>query len=465
MQHFGILRQLIFVMAFLTGLATPALAQASGLKAGSAKIDVTPDKRALPANFRGVLDRLYARAIVLDDDTSRAALVTVDAGAIPDELWQRVSQKAERELHIPTSQLLLTATHTHSAPWALAEDYEDRIFEAIKRAAATTRPARMAHGTGASYINVNRNIIDRTTNRWWEGSNYEGPSDKTVAVLRFEDMQGKPIAVYFNYAVHAVITGTLDLVSADIPGAASNYIEESMGNGAVAVYSNGAAGDQNPIYFNQTYELRDIRIRDYAARGVDISNAMPSGGEGLNRDDPRTALLMEQQKRMVLSMGQFLGEEVLHVMRAGLQKPEDNVSILGGQATILCPGRKRLDQGRAGYPGSYEDADPVPIRLSLLSIGDTMIGGVNAEVFTLIAQRFKEESPYKQSIMTTLTNGMAGSGYIPNDAAFGYNTFEVLSSRLQPGCAEAGIVNGLLDLIVRSKEHKVRIKDDSKSTE
>ena len=95
----------------------------------------------------------------------------------------------------------------------------------------------------------------------------------------------------------------------------------------------------------------------------------------------------------------------------------------------------------------YEDADPVALRLSVLAIGDTVIGGVNGEVFTTIAQRFKRESPYKHTMMTTLTNGMAASGYIPNDAAFGFNTFEVVSSQLKPGCAETAIVNGLLDLI------------------
>jgi len=68
-------------------------------------------------------------------------------------------------------------------------------------------------------------------------------------------------------------------------------------------------------------------------------------------------------------------------------------------------------------------------------------------VFTAIAQRFKTESPYKHTMMATLTNGMARSGYIPNVAAFGYQTFEVLGSRLKPGCAESAIVNGLLDLI------------------
>ena len=80
-----------------------------------------------------------------------------------------------------------------------------------------------------------------------------------------------------------MIAGQLDQVSGDIPGAASRYIEDSFDDEVVAVWSTGAAGDQNPIYFQQTYDLREIRIKDYAKRGVDISNAMPPGGEGLDR--------------------------------------------------------------------------------------------------------------------------------------------------------------------------------------
>ncbi|MEG3086278.1 neutral/alkaline non-lysosomal ceramidase N-terminal domain-containing protein [Sphingomonas sp. PB4P5] len=435
----------------LCGPTTASIAQrtpkAGALKVGAAKVDVTPASADMPKNMLGVLDPINVRAIVVDDGKTRAAMVTVDAGAIGTDTWQRVSARAARELRIPATQFLLTATHTHSAPWLRGDAYEGKIFEAVRKAAAAIRPARMAYGTGVSYINVNRNIIDQETHRWWEGPNYEGPSDKTVAVVRFETPTGTPIAIYYNYGVHAVLTGNLDMISADLPGAASNYIEDSLGGDAVAVYSNGAAGDQNPIFFQQTYDLRAIRIADYAKRGEDISNAMPPGGTGMDRNNPRVATLMKQQKQMALSMGQMLGEEVLHVARASLERPMTDARIAGAQKTVTCPGRKRLDQGRAGYAGTYQDADPIDLRLSLLKIGDTVIGGVNGEVFTTIAQRFKRESPVKHTMMTTLTNGMAESGYIPNDAAFAYNTFEVVSSRLKPGCAETAIVDGLLDLI------------------
>ena len=440
---------LVFVAVGAHDASAQAGRGASPLRVGAAKVDVTPAAGALPKNNRGILDRLYARAIVLESGASSAALITVDAGAVSTAIWQAATSQVEKELGIPAANVLLTATHTHSAGGQGGPDYTRKIVESVRLAKQNLTPARVGYGTGESYINVNRQIVDPRTGRWWEGPNRGGPSDKTVAVLKFESLSGEPIAVYYNYAVHAVIAGQLDQVSADIPGAASTYVEDSFDGRVVAVWSSGAAGDQNPIYFQQTYDLRDIRTKEYATRGIDISNAMPPGGEGLDRNNPAVARLMDQQRQMVRSMGQFLGEEVLYVMRT-TTRTETAAQLHGSHSTISCPGRERTNQGRAGFEGTYKEAGPVEIRLGLLRIGDVMIGAVNAEVFNPIAQRLKRESPYKATMMSTLTNGSARSGYIPDDASFGKYTFEVLSSRLQPGCAETSIVNGLLDLIDKS---------------
>jgi hypothetical protein len=224
-------------------------------------------------------------------------------------------------------------------------------------------------------------------------------------------------------------------------------VEESLGGDAVALWTSGAAGDQNPIYFNQTYELRDIRIADYAKRGEDISNAMPPGGQGMDRGNPKVKTLMDQQKRINESLGQMLGEEILHVMREGLEKSTGDTTLRGAQHSLSCPARQRTDQGRAGFEGKYVDGGQVAIGLGALRIGDVYVGAVDAEVYNGIALRLKRESPFKHTMMATLTNGMAQTGYIPSDEAFGRNVFQVLSSRLKPGCAEAGIVNGLVDLM------------------
>jgi neutral ceramidase len=444
----------LFVAALailIAGIPRESLAQNPSLRAGAARVDVTPAESELPKTYEGILDHLYSRAIVIDNGTASAALISVDAGGIPEQIWQNVTRQVESELGIPAKNVLLTATHTHSAPAQQAARYVPKIVESVRLAKQRLAPARIGYGTGVSYINVNRNIIDPQTKRWWEGPNYDGPSDKTVAVVKFETLTGDPIAVYYNYAMHGVAVGQLDLVSADAPGTTSRYIEDSFDDKIVALWSSGAAGDQNPLYYQQTYDLREIRIKEYASRGIDISNSMPPGGQGLNKKDPAVAKLMNQQKQMIVSMGQFLGEEVMHVMR-GMDRTESNIQIDGRQKTVQCPGRDRTDSGRAGFPGTYKDAGPVSIRLGLLRVGDIAIGAVNAEVFNLIAQRLKRESPYARIMMATLTNGSASSGYIPNDAAYGMLTFEVVSSRLQPGCAESAIVNGILDLMAESHQ-------------
>ncbi|HSW39626.1 MAG TPA: hypothetical protein VLL97_09065 [Acidobacteriota bacterium] len=443
----------IFLTLLICLLPYSARAQEASFKAGAARVDITPNENELPKNIRGILDRLYARTIVVDNGVTAAALITVDTGMIPDPLWKSVTQRIEKELGIPTENVLLTATHTHSGLMRPGPNFEEHLFTSVKLAKERLQPARIGYGTGVSYLNINRNIIDPATRRWWEGPNYDGPSDKTVAVVKFESTGGEPIAVYYNYAMHAVTTGQLDMISGDAPGAASRYIEDSFDDRIVAVWSTGACGDQNPVYFQQTYDLREIRIKDYASRGEDISNAMPPGGQGLNRHDPAVSKLMNQQKQMILSMGQFLGEEVMHVMRR-MERMSTGGTIHGSRKTVSFPGRDRTNVGRAGYEGTYKDGAPVEVRLGLLMIDDIAMGVVNAEVFSLIAQRLKNESPLARTMMVTITNGMSNSGYIPNDAAFGYLTFEVLSSRCKPGYAENAIVNGILDLIEDATRRK-----------
>lgn len=441
----------VAICAALGLLAGTAYAAASAvvpvLQAGASRIDYTPSGPQLPANFTGVLDPVFVRSLVIDNGRTRVGLVSVDAGAIPTDLFQRVSARAASELRIPAAQLLVSATHTHSVPFRLGDEVEETIMQGLRDAVARLQPARLAWGTGVSHINVNRDRVDPQTGRWWEGPNHEGTSDKTVAVVRVESSAGQPIAVYYNYAVHAVLTGTLDQISGDIPGATSRYVEESIGGDVVALWASGAAGDQNPLYFNQTYELREIRIADYARRGEDISNAMPPGGQGMDRSNPRVQVLMRQQQQMTASMGQMLGEEILHVMRESLVPSRADSTLAGAVSTLSCPARRRTDTGRAGFPGTYVEGGEVSMRLGAVRIGDIYIGAVDGEVYSAIGQRVKRESPFKHTMVTTLTNGMAPTGYIPSDDAFGRNVFTVLSSRLQPGCAESGIVNGLVEMM------------------
>lgn len=469
--------QSILITTLAMGLSIGALAQAvhverlaqapatGAFRAGAAKVDITPSlpdpsatnsasavgmrrggRGGIPSD--GILDHIFVRAIVVDNGITKAVLVSVDTGMIGEQVWKSVAQRIESELKIPSTNLMLNPIHTHSASGGTA----DQIFNAIKEANNKLQPARIGYGSGLSYVNVNRNIIDPKTHKWWEGANYDGISDKTVGVICFETLSGEPIAVYYNYACHAVVTGNTDMLSGDYPGATSKYIEDSFDNKMVALFAVGAQGDQNPLYFQQTFDLRDIRIKDYAKRGQDISNAMPSGGQGLNKQDPTVKRLLDQQKQMILSMGQFLGEEVKRAMREmDPARMSTNGKIIASQKMISFPGRDRIDQGRAGVDAQYKDGADVQLRVSFLLIDDIAIGGCDAEIFNLIGQRVKKESPYARTLFVSMANGSGNSGYIPNDAAFGYQTFEVLSSRCKPGYAESAIVNGILDLMANVK--------------
>lgn len=449
------MKSIVLFLAFLQVSAMAGIAQnkqAMPIKVGAAKISITPTQEALPKNYLGINDSIFSRAIVIDNGKTSAALISVEVGMLRDNNWSSVTKQIEKELGIPAKNILLTATHTHSVPFNVGgAQLDQKIIESVKQAKLDLRPARMGYGTGVSYINVNRNIIDPKTRGWWEGPNYDGPSDKTVSVLYFETLDGNPIAVYYNYAMHGVLTGQLDMVSGDAPGAASRYIENSYDNKIVALWSTGCEGDQNPIYFQQTFDLRDIRVKDYAKRGEDISNAMPSGGTGLDRSNPEVKRLMNEQKEITKAMGVMLGEEVKHVMRS-VERPETITTIAAAQKTVAIPGRARTNTGRAGNAGTYVDGDSVKIRLGVLLLNDIAIGSVNAEVFSPIAMQLKKESPFSRTMVVSVTNGSSNSGYIPNDAAFGYQTFEVLSSRCKPGFAERAIIDGTLDLMEQLKK-------------
>ena len=443
--------------ALKAGAAKPAavIVQSNGrgtLKAGAAKVDITPtEQEVLAAKMLGIVDRIHARAIVVNNGITSAALVSIDNGMVSGALYEAVTKRAETELGIPAGNVIINATHTHSSARISNDKMIEYVYGVIKSAYEKMEPAIMSWGTGVSYINVNRNIFDKERRTWWEGPNYDGQSDKTVAVITFKNLKGDPIAVYYNYAMHAVAAGQLDMVCGDAPGATSNYIEDSFDDSVVALWSEGACGDQNPLFFQQTFDLRDIRIADYAKRGEDISNRMPSGGTGLDRNNPKVAKLLNQQKQICQTMGQMLGEEVMHVMRT-VKRGENAIRITSAQEIVKYPGRRQLNGGgRAGYQGQYEDADSVSTKLFYLQIDDIALCAIGAEVFNQIAVRLKNESPFARTIMITVANGGSNSGYIPSDVAYGYQTFEVLSARIKPGFAESGIVNGFLDLMEKTK--------------
>jgi neutral ceramidase len=452
----------------LTAYISVALATASGatmgrgsLRAGAARVDITPPANPdYPPSGKYAHERLYIRAIVLDNGVTRAALIGADQGGLGEEVWTAASKQIAGELNCPPENIIMSATHSHSAvpagppapgvggpPRQVTGPIVDAIMNAVRQAEAKLQPAQVGFGTGFSYLNVARDAVSEDTHLWTQAPNLDGPSDKTVAVVKFTTPTGEPIAAYVNYAMHPINGYLVGITSADFPGATCRYVEQAFDDTMVTIFTQGASGDQNPLLMrpatNALASKSGVKITGYELVREPVEAPLRDGKVPHGKLDPKVA---DNFERWIESEGQLLGEEVIRVM-TNTRKMAADVRIWGGQNNLSCPGRRRTNTGREGSPGTYEDGDPVNIRLGVLGIGDIALTSVNAEVYNLISQRMKKQSPMANTVMVTLANGRANSGYIPNDAAFGAYTFQVLGSRLKPGCAEQGIANGLADLV------------------
>ncbi len=221
----------------------------TGRKVGAATIDITPDAAMLARGLRlagfaardgpaaGIHDPLTARAVVVDD----TAIVAADVIAMHEDMSARIRARCV----LPAERVIVTATHTHGAPFsakgllggrpdqAFLQLLEDGCVAAIDAAFQARRPATLAVGLGAD-PGVARN-------RRHPG----GPVDGAVPVLHMRDAEGVPIAIVASYACHPVVLGADNrAVTADYPGIVRQRLEAAR-PGAVALFLTGCCGDAN----------------------------------------------------------------------------------------------------------------------------------------------------------------------------------------------------------------------------
>jgi hypothetical protein len=254
-------------IVLLAAALFPASTHAVELRAGVARADITPPIGSRMYGYgargtnvsTGVHDPLYARAIVLDDGTTRVAVVTLDLGTVTEENTANVKGLVKEKTGL--DNVLLVASHTHSAPLPSADfpseeapwirEAERKIAGAIVEAAGKTVPARLGVGWGEVAEGHNRRRVgeDGTVEMLW--ANRErvptSPVDHHLAVIRVEALDGRPLATLVNFACHPVVLGPENLlISADYPGVMARLIQERIGG--QAMFLQGAAGDINPFW-------------------------------------------------------------------------------------------------------------------------------------------------------------------------------------------------------------------------
>jgi hypothetical protein len=106
----------IFVIVLALSSASYA-ADAGPLRVGAARVDITPAANALPIPLTSIRDPLFARAIVLDNGVTRAALVGIDLIGIDEDTWADASKQISQELQCPVENIIVSATHDHSSPY------------------------------------------------------------------------------------------------------------------------------------------------------------------------------------------------------------------------------------------------------------------------------------------------------------------------------------------------------------
>ena len=228
-------------------------------RAGVAEADITPEGRLPMWGYgarhaklsEGVLDPLLAKAVVLAAGDDKLALVGMDLGRGPTRPMMEKIRKAIRE-QAGIEHVLICGSHTHHGPVieltdregfgrgrfddavAYAKKLPDMLIRVILKADKNLRPARI--GVAKKDIDYNRN---RHTKR------RPKVTDPMLAVVRLDDLEGKPIAVIVNFAAHPVMTEVMLLkFSADYPGYMRRKVEAQLG--APCVFMQGAAGDMSP---------------------------------------------------------------------------------------------------------------------------------------------------------------------------------------------------------------------------
>jgi len=232
------------------------------LTAGMAVVDITPPvgtplggygaRRGRPST--GVHDPLHAKALVLDNGRERVAIVTCDLIGVGKVVKRQVLARVARATQLDDAHLLICASHTHSGPGALTPEFAwqlamgrydarlrrglvERLAAVIISANGHRKPARIGWGSATA--------PEFVSNRREQDA--ERVTDPEMMVVRVDAQDGKPLAVLVNYAAHGTCLDDDNmLVSADFAGYLQRGLEQGVGQGVVAMYANGAQGDQSP---------------------------------------------------------------------------------------------------------------------------------------------------------------------------------------------------------------------------
>ncbi|WP_439620298.1 hypothetical protein [Gemmata sp.] len=447
-------RLLLTLSALVVGPAL-ALAQPAkpALRAGAFAQDVTPVKFPVSVNggfsdrkAASARDPLHARCLVLDDGTTKLALVVVDSCMVPRELLDAAKALAEKKTGIPAANIMISATHTHTAPSvagvfqsdpdpAYAAFLTEKIAAGIDKAHANLVPAKAAWAVGHEPNHVfnrrwklkagvqNPDPFGGTSDRVKMNPPRQspdlvepaGPTDPGVTVLAVRTADDKPLALFANYSLHYV--GDVPPLSADYFGAFAEVVAQKLkaGGDFVGVLSNGTSGDVNNIDFKEAPPKLQPGERSRLVAEAVADAAL----KALERAEYRADVSLRTAGTVIeLPVRKPTRDEVTRA--EGILDRAKGRELKGAEEVYA-----RESVKMAAYP------DTVSVPLNAYRIGDLAVAAVPCEVFTEIGLTVKKNSPFKPTCVVSLANGYYG--YLPTPAHHaigGYETWRARSSFL-----------------------------------
>ncbi|MEJ7779815.1 MAG: neutral/alkaline non-lysosomal ceramidase N-terminal domain-containing protein [Daejeonella sp.] len=458
-MNFILLRLTRTYSLLFAGLFLASNTLADDLKIGAASVKITPPVGASMAGYfynRGVEkvhDDLYSKAIVIEKDGSKIAIVSCDLIGISASIVTQVRKLVEKSIGIDAAHVMVGATHSHTGPVipSFRETYVTKnrngeildnyiallpglIAESIQQANAALKPAKLSYGLGQEHsISFNRRYFMTDGTVGWNPGKLNpkivkpaGPIDPDVAVLYAETSEGKAISTYVNLALHLDnVSGTE--VSADLPYTLSTILGKLKGAEMVTLFSQGCSGNINH---------------------VNVKTNTPQSGH-FEAERIGTVLAGEVIKTYTrlspLDINKItVASEIVDLPLAAISRDElpwarETASRFGKQDAApfldFVKAFKMLEiDSRKGKP--------IEAEIQVFAIGDQCaVVSLPAEVFTEIGLYIKSRSPYPYTIITELTNGALG--YTPDRKAYVEGNYEVITSRVAPGSGEILAENAL----------------------
>ncbi len=443
------------------------------LHVGVAEEDITPPVGFPMAGYyherlaEGAIDPLKAKAVVFRDGQTQSAIVVCDLIGIATDLSRAIRQRAAEKTGIPATNIIVSATHSHTAPDYMKELYLHLAGEnrdplrvaaveklingpvaAIVKAQSLAKPAKVEAGSliQQTPVSFNRRSVmrDGSVRTWVSHDNPDfvraaGPIDSAIEVLAIRDAAGQTSGILSNFALHLDTVGGQKW-SADYPYFIEQTLRNNLGSQVISIFGTGCCGDINHI----NLESRERNKTDFIGNAIGDSIQKQLGQ--LKSIEQTNLVVKSTVAHLPLqdATKEEVGQAIQILQAAGRKEKVDFLEHVTSYKKLMLdefrhrePHANTIEYITWGLSRSLAGVgDTIPVDVQVIAIGrDLAVVSLPGEVFVELGLAIKQGSPFKTTMVIELSNCVE-TIYVPNRAAYAGGSYEVTNSALQPGSGE-----------------------------